>query len=298
MGVRVFPAALASLLLVPLLSIATQGQQSTREAAPPKNLQVLAPDVQFPALMQTFNAALGVQCVYCHVAGDFASDANPKKDVARAMLRMLKQVATHFPDSGNDFEHSRYLPFPEGKQYVTCYSCHRGMVIPANTLPDWHGPARAPEPGAPPPGGGRRGAGGQRGAVAARGADAGADAALPSTRGTENFKNMVFLPSNVNTQFVMPAFRAAIGVECNFCHVFGAQLERGHANERELDGNPKKLIARGMIGMVKEINAVLFPTNDVDVVLTAASEPPPGTHYVTCYTCHRGNHVPPTASRP
>jgi hypothetical protein len=31
----------------------------------------------------------------------------------------------------------------------------------------------------------------------------------------------------------------------------------GHANDRDNDGNPKKLIARGMIGMMKEINAAL-----------------------------------------
>lgn len=290
MRATVFAVTLASALLVRLS--AAQGPQPVREAPAPKNLQVLTADVPLPAVMQTFNTALGVQCVYCHVNGDFASDANPKKAIARTMLRMLKQVATHFPDTGNDFEHSRYLPFPQGKQYVTCYSCHRGSAMPANTLPDWHGPNRAPEPGAPPPGARRGGAG--RGGNAARAADAD-PAAIPSTRGTELFKNMVFLPRDVNTQFVMPAFRAAIGVECNFCHVFGAQLERGHASERELDGNPKKLIARAMIGMMKEINAALFPNDDVDIVLAAASEPPRGTHYVTCYTCHRGSHVPATA---
>ena len=297
MRTTVFAVTLASALLV-RVAVAAQGQQPVREAPAPKNLLVLTSDVQLPAVMQTFNTALGVQCVYCHVNGDFASDANPKKATSRTMLRMLKQVATHFPDTGNDFEHSRYLAFPQGKQYVTCYTCHRGTAAPVNTLTDWHGPDRAPEPGAPPPGAGRRGGGGgggQRGANAARGPDADATAALPSTRGTEVFKNMVFLPRDVNTQFVMPAFRAAIGVECNFCHVFGAQLEHGHASERELDGNPKKLIARGMIGMIKDINAALFPNDDVDIVLTAASEPPSGTHYVTCYTCHRGSHVPATA---
>ena len=93
---------------------------------------------------------------------------------------------------------------------------------------------------------------------------------------------------------VMPAFRAAIGVECNFCHVFGARLERGHADERDLDGNPKKLIARGMIGMLKEINALLYPEQEVDIVFAASSIVPEGKRYVTCYTCHRGDHLPLT----
>jgi hypothetical protein len=95
---------------------------------------------------------------------------------------------------------------------------------------------------------------------------------------------------------VMPAFRAAIGVECNFCHVAGAHMELGHANDRELDLNPKKLIARNMIGMLKEINGALFPGDDIDIVFTASSTPPAGKHYVTCYTCHRGDHLPLTAA--
>ena len=106
-------------------------------------------------------------------------------------------------------------------------------------------------------------------------------------------KNMVFLPSDTDTTLVMPAFRAAIGVECNFCHVAGAQMERGHANERDLDLNPKKLIARNMIGMLKEINALLFPQDSVDIVFAASSIVPEGKRYVTCYTCHRGDQLPP-----
>ena len=103
---------------------------------------------------------------------------------------------------------------------------------------------------------------------------------------------MVFLPSNADTFLVMPAFRAAIGVECNFCHVFGDRLERGHADERELDDNPKKRIARGMLGMLKDINTALFPQENIDIVFAASSILQDGKRYVTCYTCHRGNHLP------
>ena len=52
-----------------------------------------------------------------------------------AMFRMLKQVTVNFPDSGNDFVNSKYLPFPEGKQYVTCYTCHRGNHTPPTAAP-------------------------------------------------------------------------------------------------------------------------------------------------------------------
>ena len=105
--------------------------------------------------------------------------------------------------------------------------------------------------------------------------------------------NMVHLPSNADTFMVMPAFRAALGVECNFCHVFGDKHERGHADERQLDGSPKKLVARNMIGMLKAINAALFPQEDIDIVFAASSIVPEGKHYVTCYMCHRGTHLPP-----
>jgi hypothetical protein len=44
---------------------------------------VLAPNTDMLFTMQLFNEALGVQCTYCHVQGDMASDSNAKKDIAR-----------------------------------------------------------------------------------------------------------------------------------------------------------------------------------------------------------------------
>jgi hypothetical protein len=71
-------------------------------------------------------------------------------------------------------------------------------------------------------------------------------------------------------------------------------MELGHAADREIDLNPKKLIARGMVGMLKEINTELFPGEDIELVYVAASIPPPGKRYVTCFTCHRGGRIPAT----
>jgi len=66
-------------ILVLLLSVSVVAQQPAGRAggapaATPRNLKVLAPDTDVPFAMQMFNQALGVQCVYCHVEGDFASD--------------------------------------------------------------------------------------------------------------------------------------------------------------------------------------------------------------------------------
>lgn len=271
-------------------------------AQPSRNLRVLTPDVDIQRVMARFNTALGVECTYCHTANDFASDANPKKEIARRMLRMQRLVAERFPDSGNDFRNSRYLPFPEGKQYVTCFTCHQGAALPVSAAPDPKGPPRAPEPGSPPGPAAARGGvppanAGARGAVPpgnAGRARGGAPAAAPVPgRGAQQHMNMVHLPANADTFMVMPAFRAALGVECSFCHVFGDARERGHADERHLDGNPTKLVARNMIGMLTAINAALFPDDNVDVVFAASSIVPDGKRYVTCYTCHRGNHLPP-----
>jgi hypothetical protein len=81
--------------------------------------------------MGAFRAALGVQCTYCHVRGDFASDDNPKKNIARNMLRIAADVNSSFPD---------------GKRHVTCYTCHRGEAKPKTEPPA----ADAAKPATPP----------------------------------------------------------------------------------------------------------------------------------------------------
>jgi hypothetical protein len=45
--------------------------------------------------------------------------------------------------------------------------------------------------------------------------------------------------------------------------------------------------------MLQQINTALYPGEDIDLVFTASSTVEEGKHYVTCYTCHRGNHIPP-----
>ncbi len=87
---------------------------------PPKNLKILPADVNIVQVMGTFRSALGVQCGYCHVQGDFASDTNPKKSMARNMLRIAADINATFPD---------------GKQHVTCYTCHRGEATPKTEPP-------------------------------------------------------------------------------------------------------------------------------------------------------------------
>jgi hypothetical protein len=97
-------------------------EKGKRVLPPPTNLKVLkvSTGAEVGQIMRTFTAGLGVQCVFCHEQGNFASDANPKKDIARHMITMTQQI------NGN---------FSEGKLRVSCYTCHRGEAEP-KTAPE------------------------------------------------------------------------------------------------------------------------------------------------------------------
>src|ERR1700760_1645037 len=123
-NVRLRPIAMSLLLLLPLAAQDAPKQETQKKAAPgpPTNLKVLKVNsgAEVTQIMRTFTAALGVQCTYCHVAGNYASDENPKKEMARKMIHMTQQINTNFPDS---------------KMYVSCYTCHRGEAQP-KTAPE------------------------------------------------------------------------------------------------------------------------------------------------------------------
>ena len=104
-----------------------EGGKKGRPSQPPKNLKVLKVEQQdLIRVMRTYTTGLGVKCEHCHVQGDFASDENPQKELARMMIKMVQDVNGRFPDA---------------KEHVTCYTCHRGEEEP-KTAP--------PAPAAPP----------------------------------------------------------------------------------------------------------------------------------------------------
>jgi Photosynthetic reaction centre cytochrome C subunit len=81
----------------------------------PKNLKVLKPTDDIRGAMRKATQGLGVRCDYCHAVPDFAADDNPKKLIARHMFEMTRDINAKFPD---------------GKEHVTCYTCHRGAAEP------------------------------------------------------------------------------------------------------------------------------------------------------------------------
>jgi len=113
------------LFLILLCALPLCAQEPAPKKGPPPdptNLKVLkvTTGAEVRQIMRTFTAGLGVQCVYCHVQGNFASDDNPKKEIARHMIEMAQHINSNFPD---------------GKMHVTCYTCHRGETEP-KTAPE------------------------------------------------------------------------------------------------------------------------------------------------------------------
>src|SRR5579862_7084984 len=99
------------ILFVVLLALPLLAQEPKGGARPaPKNLQLLKPE-EIRDTMRSFTVALGGKCDTCHVKGDFASDENHHKVIARKMIVMTREINAKFPD---------------GKAHVTCYTCHRG----------------------------------------------------------------------------------------------------------------------------------------------------------------------------
>lgn len=84
-----------------------------KQAKPPaySNLKIIEP-AQLGHTMYNFDAALGVDCNFCH-ARDFAADTNPMKEMARRMITMSRQI--------------------NATARVTCFTCHRAQPIPKLT---------------------------------------------------------------------------------------------------------------------------------------------------------------------
>jgi hypothetical protein len=125
-----------------------------------KNLKILPQDISREAMHDImdvqFGDALGVHCDYCHAKEpgadhpDFASDANPKKETARDMMRMVLQM------NKENFQVAKPM-IGDSLMVVTCYTCHHGSAFPDTkskvpVVHDFGPPAgRAGQPGPPPP---------------------------------------------------------------------------------------------------------------------------------------------------
>ncbi|HEX4440081.1 MAG TPA: c-type cytochrome [Thermoanaerobaculia bacterium] len=119
--------AAAALALAP----AAFPQEAWKWPEHPKNLKALPADTgpeKLSAIMRGFTRSLGVRCQYCHVGQegkplstfDFASDANPNKDRARQMYKMLGVINAQLKD----------FPRSGPKVNMWCNTCHAGRPKP------------------------------------------------------------------------------------------------------------------------------------------------------------------------
>lgn len=119
-------AALAVLAwALPVASLAAS-DQAPRRPRPLENIKILKgwDGDEVRSEMRLMTAALGVNCEHCHVQGNFASDEKRAKQTARRMIELTMSLngeffADHAPSAGA----SRF-----GR--VTCYTCHKGEVMP------------------------------------------------------------------------------------------------------------------------------------------------------------------------
>ncbi len=119
-------AIVAVCLLVAGVVITLPEASSAQRGDPPAptNLQVLPEGIDIRMVMQNIAMSLGVECTYCHVEGDFASDDMEHKVIARGMMGMMQAI-------NNDFLSN--VPAREGRDGdagIVCATCHRGAAIP------------------------------------------------------------------------------------------------------------------------------------------------------------------------
>jgi hypothetical protein len=72
--------------------------------------------------MQAIAEALGVTCDYCHSAPRGSGQAEPKKDIARGMIAMTREINARV-------ENATGKPAGQATR-VDCGTCHRGVPVP------------------------------------------------------------------------------------------------------------------------------------------------------------------------
>ena len=73
-----------------------------------------------------FGRSLGVNCTHCHIAGHWADDDKPQKQITREMMAMV--------DTLNTVMLPRIRNLKSEHPTVNCTTCHRGSRKPATNL--------------------------------------------------------------------------------------------------------------------------------------------------------------------
>lgn len=108
------------------------GEQPPTVKVMPKNAQFLTNMTakEIRAKMDLVAESLGVQCEFCHVKGDHASDRKEHKLVARKMMRMTEAInQEYFADEVKGAAGNKADQILETGA-VTCFTCHNGEEEP------------------------------------------------------------------------------------------------------------------------------------------------------------------------
>lgn len=217
-----------------------------------KNVQVLT-DVSANELNRTMVAmtqwvAPKQSCGYCHVLTDFGSDSLYTKRVARRMLQMTRNINTNYKSHVQDVG-------------VTCYSCHRGLNVPAQGI--WHYTTRDQY---------------ERAFIDR------SDVRVQSQTVAHTDANRSSVKQAENTYALMINVSRSLGVNCAFCH-----------NTRSFttwqNAPPARVTAQYGLRMVRDLNANyltslqgVFPANRLGVHGDVPK--------MQCATCHQGVYKP------
>jgi photosynthetic reaction center cytochrome c subunit len=211
-------------------------------------------------------------CNYCHVAGNFASDAKYTKVIARRMLQMTIAVNTSYKDH-------------VGAVGVTCYTCHRGQPMPSQV---WFTGVT--------PGSGAGLAESQMGKnlPTLTGGSLPSDPFTPFLLNNDNIRvsGSTALPSGNRqsikqtdwTYALMIHYSSALGVNCEFCH-------NSRAFNDWTQSTPQRVTAYYAEGMLRDLNRnYMVPLTGT---FPAAQLGPSGdVAKINCATCHQGAYKP------
>jgi photosynthetic reaction center cytochrome c subunit len=214
-------------------------------------------------------------CAACHNLADFSDDSLYTKVVARRMLQMVRHInadwTAHVAQTG-----------------VTCYTCHRGQLVPPNIWFNNPGPHQAGGVSQMP-------AGKNHPAAMAGGSALPADPFTPFLEQTDTVRVSSATPLQSGdrqsikqtewTYSLMMFFSQALGVNCDYCH-----------NTRSFyawdQSTPQRVTAWYGIRMVRDLNndfldrlAPVFPPNRLGAALGDAPK-------INCATCHNGVYKP------
>lgn len=119
-------SALSIFVLAGMAAIKPVVQEDRNLKVLPKNIS----DAKLDSIMQTYNIALGVKCNFCHVpmkniadSIDYVSDAEPMKENARKMMKMVIDI------NKKNFYFDKTVE-PVYLNTVSCKTCHRGEPFP------------------------------------------------------------------------------------------------------------------------------------------------------------------------